>query len=108
MINVHHKPIKKFNLDGKIHSDSVIGRLRLEYAKLLKTEMKLLGYVPRIDIDEDFTISYNEKKQYFEFELSIYGIFVGKKQSEWIMGVDGTSVVPIRNNKSAESLREVA
>jgi hypothetical protein len=105
---MHHKPIKKFNLDGKIHSDSLIGKLRVEYVRLLKTEMKLLGYVPRLDIDEDFTISYNEKKQYFEFELSIYGIFVGKRQSEWIMGIDGTLVVPTLNNKSVESLREVA
>ena len=108
MVKMHHKPIKKFNLDGKIHSDSLIGKLRVEYVRLLKTEMKLLGYVPRLDIDEDFTISYNEKKQYFEFELSIYGIFVGKRQSEWIMGIDGTLVVPTLNNKSVESLREVA
>jgi len=108
MVKMHHKPIKKFNLDGKIHSDSLIGKLRVEYVRLLKTEMKLLGYVPRLDIDEDFTISYNEKKQYFEFELSIYGIFVGKKQSEWIMGIDGTLVVPILSNRSAESLREAA
>ncbi len=102
MANYHHKPIKKFNLDGIIHDESAIYRLKNEYVRLLTTEMRLAGYVPRLDIDIDFTIDYNEIKQYFEFELSLYGIFTGRKQSEWIQGIDGTKAILIQKNKSNE------
>lgn len=105
MDRIHHRPIKRFGLKGNIADDSSIFRLRKEYSNLLSLEMKLNGYVPRLDIDEDFTIEYNEQKQYFEFELTTYGIYVGKKKSEWILGIDGTLIVPIHQNKLSESLR---
>lgn len=108
MQKLHHKPLKKFGLSGSIYTDSAIGRLKLEYINLIKTEMKLLGYVPRLDIDIDFTIGYNFKKQYYEFELSLYGVFVGKRKVEWIEGIDGTLVVPTQKSKSKEFLSEVA
>ena len=68
--------------------------------------MKLSGYVQRIDIDTDFTIAYNEKTETFDFELSVYGIYIGKKQAECIQGIDGTMVIPIRQNKSKEFSQE--
>jgi hypothetical protein len=102
MAHYHHKPIKKFSLDGIIHDESAIGRLREEYTRLLTCEMRLSGYVPRLDINTDFTLDYNEIKQYFEFEISIYGIFTGRKQSEWIQGIDGTRPIVIPKNKSKE------
>ena len=106
MNNLHHRPIKKFSLAGTIYDDSALYRLRIEYARLLVAEMRLSGYVPRIDISQDFTIEYKEHKQYFEFELTLYGVYVGKKKSEWILGVDETRVVPIPQNRLAEFLSE--
>lgn len=106
MVNLHHKPIKKFNLQGIIYDDSAIVRLRDEYGRLLSTEMKMLGYVPRLDIAQDFTIEYKQDKQYFEFELTLYGVYVGKKKSEWIIGIDETKPIFIPQNKSKEFLRE--
>jgi hypothetical protein len=108
MDSFHHKPIKRFYLEGNIYDDSAIARLKIEYAKLLETEMKLSGYVPRLDINPDFTLNYNEKKQYFEFKLSIYGVFVGKKKSEWIIGIDEARVIYTPQNKLKEFLREQA
>ena len=99
----HHKPIKRFYLDGVIHDDSMIGRLKEEYIRLLVSEMKLSGYVPRIDLDPDFTLLYNDSKDFFEFELSIHGVYAGKRKSEWIAGIDGTNPVLIQPNKSSES-----
>jgi hypothetical protein len=106
MKSLHHKPIKSFSLDGNIYDDSAIIRLREEYARLLVTEMKLSGYVPRLDISQDFTIEYNEKKKYFEFKLTIYGVYVGKKKSEWILGIDETLVVFTQQNKLSEFSQE--
>ena len=106
MVRYHHKQIKKFNLDGVIHDESAIGRLKTEYIRLVVSEMKISGCVPRFDIEPDFTIDYNEKKKYFEFELTIYGIYVGKRKSEWIAGIDGTNPIFIPQTKSEESLQD--
>jgi hypothetical protein len=106
MSSFHHKPIKRFYLDGSIHDEAAIGRLKIEYIKLLTSEMKLAGYVVRLDIDPDFTISYNEKQQQFEFQLSLHGIYTGKKQSEWITGIDGAKAIYTHQSKSSEFLQE--
>ena len=102
MDKIHHKPIKNFILDGIIKDDSAIGRLRYEVAKLKIEEMRELGYVPRLDIDPNFTIKYNEEKEYFEFTITIYGTYLGKKKSQCIQGIDGTEMVPIHKSKSKE------
>jgi hypothetical protein len=101
--NLHHKAIKTFNLDGIIRDDSAIGRLKVELIKLKITEMRDLGYVVRLDIDPNFTIQYNETKEYFEFKLTVYGTYIGKTKSKWTMGIDGTVLVPIAKNKLNES-----
>jgi hypothetical protein len=102
----HHKTIKRFYINGVIYDDSIIGRLREEYVRLLISEMKLSGYVPRIDLDPDFTIRYNEIKNFFEFELSIQAVYAGKRKSQWIAGIDGTNPILIPQNKSSESLQD--
>ena len=102
--HIHHKPIRRFGLSGTILDDSAIQRLRIEYVKLINTEMKIMGYVPRLDLDPDFTISYNHIKEYFEFTLSIYGTYVGKTRAKWTIGIDGTEVIATQPNKSKESL----
>jgi hypothetical protein len=106
MANYHHRPIRKFNLSGVIHDDSAIARLREEYTRLIVTEMRSCGCVPRFDIDLDFTIDYNETKEYFEFEITIYGTYVGRRQSEWIAGLDKTKPIYIAPTKSKEYSQE--
>jgi len=108
MTNVHHKPLKRFGLEGSIHDDSAIWRLKIEYIRMIISEMRLSGYVPRIDISPDFTIDYNERIEGFNFELSLYGIYVGKRKSEWIFGVDEARVIPIHPSKLEEYLQEAA
>ena len=102
MDHVHHKSIKRFYLDGIIKDDISIGRLRQEYIRLLNTEMRLNGYAPRLDIDPNFTIYYNHIKDYYEFQLSVYGTYLGRKKTECIQGMDGTIAVPTQKNKSKE------
>jgi hypothetical protein len=106
MANLHHKSIKRFSLSGEIHDDSAIPRLKLEYAKILKQQMKDSGYAIRLDIDQDFTIRYNKKTETFTFKISIYGTYVGKKKIECVVGIDGTTVIYTQPNKSKESLSD--
>jgi hypothetical protein len=104
----HHKTLKRFYIGGIIQDEALLGRLKIEYVRLLVSEMRLSGYVPRIDIDPDFTLRYNESKDFFEFELSVHGVYAGKRKSEWIAGVDGTNPVLIHQNRSSESLLDQA
>ena len=99
MNNIHHKSIKRFHLDGNIADDSSFSRLKDQYLQLLTSEMRLSGYVPRLDISPDFTLDYNKEKQYFEFELSLYGIYLVKRHSQWIDGVDETRIVYTATNR---------
>lgn len=107
-MQIHHRPLKKFGLDGTIYDDSAMWRLKIEYIRLIISEMRLSGYVPRIDIAPDFTIEYNENTQAFKFEISLYGIYIGKRQSEWIFGINGSQIIPIQQNKLEEYLGAVA
>jgi len=101
----HHKPIKKFSLEGNILDDSLIVRLREEYVKLLTSQMRLSNCVPRIDIDPDITISYNQRKKIFTFKITIYGVNVGKENIECIRALNGAKPIYIQTTKSSESLQ---
>jgi len=100
--NIYHRPIKNFTFDGIIKNDAAIGRLRLELVRLKTLEMCELGYVPRLDIDPQFTIKYNSEKDYYEFTLTVYGTYIGKNKALWIKGIDGTQIVPTQKNKLKE------
>ena len=103
MADLHHRPIKRFYFNGEIHDDSAIGRLRVEYTRLLQQQMRESGYAVRLDIDPDFTIKYNKKTETFTFKISIYGTYVGKKKIECVVGIDGTTVIYTQPNKLKES-----
>ena len=102
MEHLHHKSIKTFTVEGIIKDDAAIGRIRLEIERLQTLQMRELGYVPRLDIDPNFTIQYNSTKEYFEFILTLYGTYLGKKKSQCIMGIDGTLLVPTHKNRLKE------
>jgi hypothetical protein len=63
--------------------------------------MKLQGYAPRLDIEPDFTIEYTGKA--YEFKLSVYGTFVGKRNAECLTGIDKNKPIFIQQSKSDES-----
>lgn len=87
-----HKNLKRFYLEGEIYDDSKIPALKERYVLLLKDVMKAKGYVPREDVDMDFTLEYNGKT--FEFRLSVYGVFVGKKRAKCFTGINKNREIP--------------
>jgi hypothetical protein len=100
MKNFMHKRLKRFELEGQILDDSCIPRLREEYIRLLNTQMRMSGYVPRIDIDPDFSIEY--KKNYYLFKLSVYGSYIGKRNAECIEGLNKNTAIYTQKNKLNE------
>lgn len=101
MKNFIHKSIKRFYLDGQIYDDALIPRLQNEYINILNTQMKLQGYAPRLDIDPQFTIEYNGKS--YNFKLSVYGTFVGKRNAQWLSGLNGSKPIYTQKSKSDPS-----
>ena len=98
---MNHKNIKRFELSGTIKDDSDFIRLRLEYSNTLADMMRDQGYVPRYDIEECWSTKWTGSD--YEFKLSIYGIYIGKRKVEWIAGYDGNRVIlcthPVKSDK---------
>lgn len=100
-MNFMHKRIKRFELTGQILDDVFIPRMKDEYIRLLKQTMKDSGYVIRFDIEPDWTISYTGN--YYEFILSVYGSYIGKRNAACIDGLDKNRPIYSPQNKSGES-----
>ena len=96
-----HKSIKRFSLDGEIYDDSHIIRLKEQYYSMIVAGMRSDGYVPRYDIDTDFTLSYNGKA--FKFRLSVYGVHVGKDKAKCIAGIDKNNPIMLPTTQKSKS-----
>lgn len=105
---VLHKNIRRFHLEGEIYDDSIIMRIKEEYILMLKSMMRCKGYLIRYDIDPDFSLQYNGKT--FDFVLSVYGVFVGKKKAQCFDGIDKNALISntTQKSKSEERSRHVA
>lgn len=98
-----HKRIKRFELVGQIADDSFILRMKEQYIKLLSESMKDEGYVQRIDIDPDWSVSY--EGNHYEFILSVYGSYIGKREAACIDGLDKNRPLYTPQNKLSESFK---
>lgn len=81
-------------MQGEIHDDSAIPRLRVEYERLIESDMREQGYVPILDLDTQFSLLYDEGKDIYEFDIIVYGVFVGKKKSYMYEGFSGQNLIP--------------
>ena len=95
-----HKRIKRFELSGQIADDSFIPRMKNEYIRLLSDSMRDEGYVQRLDIEPDWSLSYTGN--HYEFILSVYGSYIGKKNAACIDGLDKNRPIYIPQSKSGE------
>lgn len=86
--------IKTFWINGVIRDDSDIIRLREMYEHLLLDEMRTKGYVPVLDLDTQFSLKYNVEKDEYNFNIEMYGVYVGKKKSREIEGFSGQQFIP--------------
>ncbi len=79
-----HDDIKKFLLSGEI-SDSNVVKTKERLIEAVEADMREQGYVPDLDKDPQFTMSYFPETAKFNFVLTVYGIYVGKDKA-WITG----------------------
>jgi hypothetical protein len=100
-MSYNHRKITKFGLEGEIFDDAKIPKIKDQYINMVCNGMRNKGYVPRYDIDPDFTISYNGKT--FEFKLSVYGVYVGKKKAKCVKGIDKNQVITSTTTQNLKS-----
>jgi hypothetical protein len=75
--------------------------MKQEYIKLLSDSMKESGYVIRLDIEPDWSIQYTGN--HYEFILSVYGSYIGKRNAACIDGLDKNRPIYTPQSKSGES-----
>lgn len=81
-------------MQGQIHDDAAIPRLRLEYERLIESDMREQGYVPILDLDIQFSLLYDEPQDLYEFDIVVYGVYVGRKKAHLYEGFSGQSLIP--------------
>lgn len=84
-----HKKIERFGFDGQIRDDSDFIRLRAQYETLIVHQMRDGGYVPLLELGPMWSTTYNKKTALYDFDLTVYGVYVGRKKAWTIEGMDG-------------------
>jgi|688.fasta_scaffold47871_10 hypothetical protein len=105
-MSFHHKQIKGFSIEGVVLDDLAVPRIKDEYIRLLKSQMRIASYVPRIDINPDVTTEYNNKKNNFTIKITLYGVKLDKEQLECIEAINEHKPIYIRESKYKESLMD--
>jgi hypothetical protein len=83
------KNIKSFIISGVIKDDAGFTKVREMHERLMLQDMRMRGYVPVLDLESQFSIKYNEKKDNYSFYLEMFGVYVGKKKAHEIEGFSG-------------------
>jgi hypothetical protein len=101
----HHKSIKRFDIEGTLYDEADVSRLKNEYVSLVVLQMKDNGYVPRSDIDPDWTMMFLGDRDGFSFKLSVYGVYVGRRKSQQIDALYGYRVQYTKKPKEKNKTR---
>lgn len=80
--------IKDFTIAGEYKDDAEILKVKSKYELLLEEQMRSKGSVPVLNIYPKWYTSWDSQREVYEFELVIYGVYVGKKKQEEIIGWD--------------------
>lgn len=94
-----HKEIKNFHLSGEIGTDNFM-QTRERLIQEVEEDMRDEGYVPLLDLEPQFSRDYNEGTQTFDFQLTVYGVYVGEEQAWEIAGLSNGRPVPRRTPKN--------
>ena len=98
-----HKRIERFGFDGEIGDSKDFIRLRSQYEAQVVDQMRSDGYVPVLDLGPLFSTKLNKKTMTYSFELTVYGVYVGKKKACNIEGMDGHGTFLLRPTRKVKS-----
>lgn len=93
-----HSTIKRFGLEGQLADDTYFMRVHTQYTPAVIAQMREDGYVPVLDFGPFFSTTYIAETGRYDFVLSVYGVYVGRKKAKTTEGVDGLGRWYERNN----------
>lgn len=73
-----HDEFIRYNMAGTITDGNLVSR-KAELIRFLEVQMRDEGIAPNLDVDPQFTLDYDRETEGFNFELSVYGNYVGDK-----------------------------
>jgi hypothetical protein len=76
-----HETVKKFQIEGVIADCKYIPRVRTENERLMWQLMRDKGYVPDLDKGTHWSTKYYESESVYEFLLTLYGVYVGRRRA---------------------------
>lgn len=80
--------IKDFSIEGTYDDDAKILMVREKFEMLLEDQMRSKGSVPVLNIHPKWYTSWDAEREVYHFELIMYGVYVGKRKQEDIIGWD--------------------
>ena len=92
------RPIKPFTCDGEFIDDSHAIYAKTTATNTLNNMMRDKGYLKVLDLDPIWFIRYDENTNKWYFEMTAYGVYVGKRKSWEFEGVSQGKLIP-RNTR---------
>lgn len=87
-----HDDIKKFLLTGEMSDDNVV-QTKQRLVEAQEGVMRDEGYVPVLDMEPQFTLSYLPELKKYTFVLTMYASYAGKDRSWSTGGVMGGKMI---------------
>lgn len=76
--------VKPFEVTGRFDSDAKF-KARSKFEALAEDQMRESGRVPVLDKDTEWFISWNDDKEFYDFKLVMYGVYVGSKKAREVV-----------------------
>lgn len=83
-----HKSIKRFGTNGIIGDDKDFESTRADLERLFIQDMRENGYLPVLGLGPTFSTKRDHEKNCYEFVISVFGLYCGKKKARQFSGVD--------------------
>lgn len=80
--------IKEIVLTGTYKDDKDILKIKDQYQSLLEDKMRAAGRVPVLNINPLWRTSWDNDKEHYDFEITMFGVYIGKRKAQEVIGWD--------------------
>ena len=99
-----HEEIKRFYLNGEVADNNLV-EAKERLIHFIEAGMRDEGYVPELTLEPQFSLNYDAVNEKYDFELSVYGVHVGRERECHLSGVENGRTVmkyirPVKSSRS--------
>jgi hypothetical protein len=82
-----HEEIRRFGHSGIVAEGTNVVEFKNSQVRFVEGLMRDEGFVPALDIEAQYTQQYDAEQNHFTYQVSVYGIYVGREQAWRAAGV---------------------